>query len=537
MSKSCIGPAASLHRVLRSRVLKFVAVTAILVCALVPIVAGLGKSLWRDEAWVANSVRSATLRNVFYYDDWLQTSPPLFLVVARWTVQALGTENWAFRVVPFLAYLSGALLWWILVRRLLSRWQAVFAWTLFVLNATAVLYAGQMKPYCSDLACSTAVLLILVLYLERPTILRFSMLAALACAGPLLSYPLILLMPGIMVAMWIRDGWRRTTIVALASAALFTLEWRVLIAPNSSSDLRAFWTLGIRDQGVLRAGFSAVVRLFDTVRLPVPAALMKRQWLLMTAVGVWIALGLWAYTRRFRGTAPKWAPALAACAISWVVAIAADLLALYPISLRTSLFLLPALLLILTSTFELLQPVAAARLGRSRVVPWWSLAMIAMTGAIATVFVRAQWSAPLGRPEEDMQSAVLFLKPAVERGDALWVHATASETFKLYSGMAAWKPTGLIARGNTGWPCCPRPAPGRTGGGGVAVSADMEAKLPMRLPARLWFLYSSKLVEPTGELQETRAYLSLRGCTESQAESFTGVGILAFRCEAGDRVP
>ncbi|SRR5208283_954211 len=140
---------------------------AISICALVPIVAGLGKSLWRDEAWVANSVRSATLRQVLYYDHWLQSSPPLFLLLARWTVQALGTANWAFRVVPFAAYLVAALLWWILVHRLFSRWPAIFAWTLFVLNATAVLYARQMKQYCSDLATSAAVMLVFVLYLER----------------------------------------------------------------------------------------------------------------------------------------------------------------------------------------------------------------------------------------------------------------------------------------------------------------------------------------------------------------------------------
>jgi len=36
----------------------------------------LDRSLWLDEAWVANSIRAANLQQAIYYDDWLQTTPP-----------------------------------------------------------------------------------------------------------------------------------------------------------------------------------------------------------------------------------------------------------------------------------------------------------------------------------------------------------------------------------------------------------------------------------------------------------------------------
>jgi hypothetical protein len=232
-----------------------------------------------------------------------------------------------------------------------------------------------------------------------------------------------------------------------------------------------------------------------------------------------------------------------------VVTIAADLLKLYPISLRTSLFLLPALLLILMCPFQLLRPVAAKSLGRSRVSPLWNLAMLGMTCAIAAVFVRAQWTAPLGQPQEDMRAAVSFLQPAIDRGDALWVHATASEAFKLYSELHALRrpgageperTPGFVGRGNTGSPCCPRAAPARIAGGStVAVSADMEAKLPARLPAQLWFLYSSDAIklQKASDLRDARAYLSSRGCEEAPGVFFTGIGILVFHCGDAGRAP
>ena len=37
----------------------------------------LGRSLWNDEAWVANSVLTDTLYRMFHYEAWLQTTPPL----------------------------------------------------------------------------------------------------------------------------------------------------------------------------------------------------------------------------------------------------------------------------------------------------------------------------------------------------------------------------------------------------------------------------------------------------------------------------
>jgi hypothetical protein len=51
---------------------------------------GLRRSLWFDEAWVANSATATSLYEVFYYPHWLQTSPPLFLLVVRASVAAFG---------------------------------------------------------------------------------------------------------------------------------------------------------------------------------------------------------------------------------------------------------------------------------------------------------------------------------------------------------------------------------------------------------------------------------------------------------------
>src|SRR5580658_3148113 len=78
----------------------FRAETALLLAALVLGIYGIDRSLWMDEAWVANSALAPSLSGMFYYPDWLQTSPPLFLLLTRAAVYTVGVSSFAFRLVP-----------------------------------------------------------------------------------------------------------------------------------------------------------------------------------------------------------------------------------------------------------------------------------------------------------------------------------------------------------------------------------------------------------------------------------------------------
>src|SRR5579863_4334225 len=61
---------------------------------------GIERSLWLDETWVANSVLQPALSGMFNYPDWLQTTPPLFLLLERGVVQVFGLSNFTLRIIP-----------------------------------------------------------------------------------------------------------------------------------------------------------------------------------------------------------------------------------------------------------------------------------------------------------------------------------------------------------------------------------------------------------------------------------------------------
>lgn len=77
-------------------------ITLVVICGLIPRVAGLSGSLWLDEAWVANSVMAPSILGVLYYETHLQVSPPMFLLMVRFAVGILGLSNEVLRVTPFL---------------------------------------------------------------------------------------------------------------------------------------------------------------------------------------------------------------------------------------------------------------------------------------------------------------------------------------------------------------------------------------------------------------------------------------------------
>src|SRR5919108_5000196 len=97
-------------RTVMGRPLALLALGGLLLAGIMTRVQFLDRSLWLDEAWVANSVLAASLSQAIYYDDWLQTTPPLFVALTRVVTAVFGTSNIAFRALPALSGVVSVLL-------------------------------------------------------------------------------------------------------------------------------------------------------------------------------------------------------------------------------------------------------------------------------------------------------------------------------------------------------------------------------------------------------------------------------------------
>src|SRR5580658_5191753 len=174
----------------------FRAETALLLAALVLGIYGIDRSLWTDEAWVANSVLAPSLSGMFYYPDWLQSTPPLFLLLTRASVGLFGVSNTAFRLVPLVLALVAVAGMIAASSRLLSPPFAALACALLAFNPTTIEYSRTCKQYSGEVAASVAILLCTVLYLQQPTTRRFWWLTGAFVLMLPLAWSTAFLLPG-----------------------------------------------------------------------------------------------------------------------------------------------------------------------------------------------------------------------------------------------------------------------------------------------------------------------------------------------------
>ncbi len=201
----------------------------------------MGRSLWLDEAWVANSVQAPSLSGMFFHTVWLQINPPLFLLLVRGAVRAVGVSNTSLRLVPLALGMLAAVCMLLLARRVLSPAFAVLACALVALHPTAIEFSHSLKQYAGELAGTTVLLLATILYLQRPDRRRFlGLLAAVALTLPL-AYPMVFLIPGILLAVYFTGTSGRTALLACTAGGIFLVLYGVFIRPNSSPALREFF--------------------------------------------------------------------------------------------------------------------------------------------------------------------------------------------------------------------------------------------------------------------------------------------------------
>ncbi len=466
---------------------------------------GMGRSLWLDEAWVANSVQAPSLSGMFYYPGWIQINPPLFLLLVRAAVRVAGASSTVFRIVPLLLACTAAIGLLALSRRLLTAPFATLATAIVALNPNVVEFSRTLKPFAGELAAGIFLVLATVRYVQQPDRRRFAWLLLTVAVAIPLAYPSVFVLPGIALAAVSKNdatSVRRGAWLCAIVLAVFAPMWWFSIRPNLSPQLHQFWAYD-NDSG-MNAGLLAALLFFGVI-----AVRTGRMFL------------------RGDRSARAWAYLL--CVLPCLLLAASGALGLYPVSHRTRLFALPFLVLLAALTVEDL-------LGRFAGRPYVAPMAAALTCGLIAFTVASQIIEHRATPEEDFYGAVAFLQRYAAPSDVILVHACCQEGFLLYSGLGRWSPPHLRF-GDTGWPCCARGKDSRPGASSEsAVIRDLDAKVPPGFAGRVWLLYTTR---PThwsytglneGELW--RKHLWDRGCPPGPYLRFSNLALSPMNCAA-----
>lgn len=441
---------------------------------------GVERSLWLDEAWVANSLLEPSLSEMFFYDKWLQTTPPGFLVLARLSIQLWGLQNMVFRLVPYICSVWALIATWLALKNFIpSRRFFILpvALAAFAFAPLNVEYARNLKQYSSDVAVAAT-----LLYLAQS---RRSWLTWALPVAPFFSYPAVFLIPGLIFLA------PRKALTIAASLASFLFLHLVFIQPNQSAALRAHWAFEYHSVNQIKRLLSKSAILFY---LSLPCLLLVRRRLRML-----FSLVL--------------APIL--------LAAAAEMLDLYPLTGRTAMFLLPSLTLALGGSIW-------AGLIRFRYGANWVLVPACLLVAIASIRVLDPPA-----PVERLDEAMIEIYSRYQTDDSIYVHSTVAEGFRLYSKALNFRPARVLW-GSTGSPCCPRNLPPQQVNDPIRLRSDMKRLFPHRPLGRVWVFWTNRAehwrVTGYDERLMIEGFLEKEGCTKKPTLPLESVGVLLFAC-------
>jgi hypothetical protein len=375
---------------------------------------------------------------MFYYPDWLQTTPPLFLLLTRAVIHVFGTSNAVFRLAPLGLALAGVAFMMAAASRLVSLPLAALAAGLLACHPVAIEYSRTCKQYSGEMAASAAILFFAALYLQQPDERRFWGLTGSFVVTLPLAWSAAFLLPGVAIAVWARSGIRRAATLISVAGAVLAILYVAFIRPNLAPQLREFW---IANAQPVSPGLAA-------------------------ATVFCLAAGAWAVRQR------NWMVVIAT--LPCVLLAIVNAVHWYPATPRTRLFALPCFLL-------------GAAMVVQHLVHWRHRGTVAWVVLIAASSQAAwkQVSEHRNQAEEDYVGAVQYLRQHVGPADLLLVHASVVEGFKLY-----WPGSHAIF-GDTGWPCCRRGRFTRLSTR-QAVLEDLDRKIPHGFSGRLWLVYSTR---------------------------------------------
>lgn len=416
-------------RVSRSQWAEWVAGAALVVGGAVRIEQFLWRrSLWLDEALVANNIVARSYGGLLHQLDGKQGAPIGWLWVQRTMVLIFGNNEYALRLVPLAAGIAAVALVHSLARHVLGPWPAAAAAWMLALSPQAVRYSVEVKQYSSDLAVSAALIFLALQSVERKVlhgrqdrraILAWGWLAAFAVWW---SHPAIFVVAGTAVMLAVdairRDGIRGRDARVVVRASVpwvlsFALDWFVSLRPLGHDPfLRAFWSAGYPPKPIGPGSL-----LSWLVRAPAHLV-VDPGGIVLTGLGaVVVVVGLLAalLRRPIRSgmvTAPFAVGLAAACAGS------------YPLRGRLALWVLPVLYVglagILALALNAKRPAVVAGATALVVVIGWAPA--------AAVFGVARHPTTFQDTRPLLQAVHRQLRP----GDQVWVHAEDNAAMRFY---------------------------------------------------------------------------------------------------------
>lgn len=496
----------------RPRATDFVCAVLLLLAALAARLPGINGDLWLDEAWVANSILAPTWRKMFFYEPWMQTTPPLHLIVTRLLVAVLGDANWVFRLLALIFGVASVLLAVRLARRIYSPFMGWLAGGLIALSNSAAMFSKEGKSYSGEL-CLALLLMLLVVELPAWWIATSAMLLAFG-----FSYSSIVFFPGVVLAYLLAGRLRAPQMAGMVAGLVVpvALAYWFYIRPNQSEDLKEMWRYAFPQDDALGFYWRTTRNVFAMHHWPplMTVSLLRQLVLLLALAGILKAVWQVWRERDFRLILTSLLPL--ACTILL------NAFGLYPYDAeRFSIYLFGGVVLLLVTGVDWVLP---------KQIPAMAWISVALTVAVALAGAQGHWPR---RVEVGLTEArEELVRQRAGEGDLLFIAPQQWEGYLLAQRRNKLPVEAMEGRATPA--CCPRDGRWQAATYSTDVEPEMNQLIARGTGRRIWLLHQKLMLVnvESQRIPETwhRAYLVTKGCREEFAREYQSTVLSAYRC-------
>jgi uncharacterized membrane protein len=411
------------------------------------------RSLWVDEAWLALNLLERSLGNLSKPLDFNQAAPIGFLYAEGIAKDLFGSSEYVLRLFPLICgVVSVAVFAWV-ARHILSGGAALLAVLLFVVADGLIYYSSEVKPYETDVAVAVGLVAVSVLLAQdtapgirwREIILTLTGLPLIA-----LSFPAVFIVAAIATTFLIRAALKKRRGGPFAGGSLAAFVWGL-----ASLGIAVF---GVTGAGSVRASFEENPGRFLGARSSSPLhALNVMGTNIANAIGFWqeppasqlTKLALVCFVIGAVALLLHNPVQLSILSLPFGLLFFASAAHLYPISTRTELFLVPAVVLLIAE--------GVAETARRVPRPGRLATAILLATAVA---VGPVWLAGKRlvhpRTHQEIKPVLEYVRNHWRAGDTLYVHYGAQYALLYYDECKCVRLTSDRSHREL-WPLSPSP--------------------------------------------------------------------------------
>jgi hypothetical protein len=210
-------------------------------------------AVWHDEAALIVNVLGLSFGEMCGPLLHAEAAPPLFLMLERVAVFALGDGEYALRLLPFLASCLSLVLFALLCRRRLGPLSAALAVGLFAVSDRMLFHACEAKPYAVDVLVAVAAAWWFVRTAGWPVWLRCVPATLVAPFAVWASFPACFIAGGLVVGLApaaLRGGWSGWLALAALAVSVAVSFLALALGPAAAQRCDAMdscWTAHFPD--------------------------------------------------------------------------------------------------------------------------------------------------------------------------------------------------------------------------------------------------------------------------------------------------